>query len=706
MNTSLSLRAKLLWLALLGALGTATVGAVGYWGLARSTRDTSAIRAGARVLRAQMDADHEHDAIRGNVLQAVLAGRTQDLAARPRLLGALEADAKKFNDALDRVGQSVVSDEAKQKVARMRPAYERYVQTATAVAELAFTDAVTASARLPEFQTEFENIKRDNATLGDLIEREVQRVENEANERLANSRVLSVVTLLVFLLLTLSASRLLGAWITRQVREVAERVERLHREAVASLGRAIEGLAQGDLTRTVRAEVDPLPVQSHDDLGVLAESVNGIIEQTRVTTQAFEVARRTIHELVTETRRLAEAAQRGKLGERGDAGHFAGSYREVVEGVNDTLDAVVAPVNEAALVLQRLAARDLVPRVRGAYQGDHAKIQQALNAALENLSEALGAVAASAREVAVSSEEVGATSRDLAHGAADQAAALEEVASSMREMAVMTKRNASSAAEARALSDSARASTSDGVTEVGRLADAIDRIRTSAEDTAKIVRTIDEIAFQTNLLALNAAVEAARAGDSGRGFAVVAEEVRNLALRSADAARTTAQLIEESVRSTEAGVQINNHVLAKLSEIDQRVNRVGQVVAEIAAASDEQARGVEHIDRALDGMSVRTQEVAASADESERTSRSLGDQSQALSKLVGEFSLGGQAREAVPRRPAPARPPAAPPRRSTSQRALGSKVAKPPAPASKTAEPAPASGPALPATDDSGAWDF
>jgi peptidyl-tRNA hydrolase len=190
------------------------------------------------------------------------------------------------------------------------------------------------------------------------------------------------------------------------------------------------------------------------------------------------------------------------------------------------------------------------------------------------------------------------------------------------------------------------------VGEAKRLAEAIARIKSSSEATAKIVKTIDEIAFQTNLLALNAAVEAARAGDSGKGFAVVADEVRSLAMRSADAARNTAQLIDESVKSTEQGVALNAKVLTQLGEIDDRVSRVGQVVGEIAAASDEQARGVELIDRALDEMSQRTQAVAASADESEGASRNLLEQSDTLRALVGEFKLQhGAARPGAPRIP-------------------------------------------------------
>lgn len=402
----------------------------------------------------------------------------------------------------------------------------------------------------------------------------------------------------------------------------------------------------------ITPRTQPLPVTSKDEIGTLTATVNDIISQTQATVGAFEEARGILRGLITETNRLAGEAKAGNLRDRGHEAAFDGSFRELVQGINHTLDAVLAPINAATDTLEKLAQRDLTTRVQGEYTGDHARIQQSLNSAMDKLSEALGAVAATAADVATGAGQIDSGSKALARGASDQAASLEEVSASARELAAMTKRNAASAAEGRSLADGARSSTSEGVAEAQRLAEAIARIKASSEATAKIVKTIDEIAFQTNLLALNAAVEAARAGDSGRGFAVVADEVRSLAMRSAEAARSTAQLIDESVRSTEQGVALNDKVLSQLSEIDDRVNRVGQVVGEIAAASDEQARGVELIDRALDGMSQRTQAVAASADESEAASRNLLGQSDALRALVGEFRLGRSSARAIGGSPA------------------------------------------------------
>jgi methyl-accepting chemotaxis protein len=182
-----------------------------------------------------------------------------------------------------------------------------------------------------------------------------------------------------------------------------------------------------------------------------------------------------------------------------------------------------------------------------------------------------------------------------------------------------------------------------GVDSMSRLSDAIGRIKSSSDSTARIIRTIDEIAFQTNLLALNAAVEAARAGDAGRGFAVVAEEVRNLALRSAEAAGNTATLIEQSVKNSESGVALNREVLKNLSDINEQVQRVGSVMAEIAAASEQQNQGVTQVNNVMHQMNTITQQIAANAEESAVGAEELSGQADELKNMLFSFRLSSGA---------------------------------------------------------------
>jgi methyl-accepting chemotaxis protein len=176
-----------------------------------------------------------------------------------------------------------------------------------------------------------------------------------------------------------------------------------------------------------------------------------------------------------------------------------------------------------------------------------------------------------------------------------------------------------------------------------RLSDAINRIKASSDSTAKIVKTIDEIAFQTNLLALNAAVEAARAGDAGKGFAVVAEEVRNLAMRSAEAAKNTSNLIEESVSNAEQGVSINQEVLTNLREINAQVDKVSEVMAEIASASDQQSQGIGQITDGVDQVNHMTQRNAANSEESASSAVELDNLAHKMQKMVNTFELGEHA---------------------------------------------------------------
>ena len=195
--------------------------------------------------------------------------------------------------------------------------------------------------------------------------------------------------------------------------------------------------------------------------------------------------------------------------------------------MNATLDVVVGPINEASSVLERVAARDLSARMVGAYAGDHQKIKNSLNTAVGNLDQALTEVSAAAEQVSAAAGQINSGSQSLAQGSNEQASSLEEVSAAIQEMASMTELNTTHAKEAREITQAAGVATAEGVEGMTRLSSAVEKIRDSSEATAKIVKTIDEIAFQTNLLALNAAVEAARAGDAGKGFAVVAEEVRD-----------------------------------------------------------------------------------------------------------------------------------------------------------------------------------
>ena len=240
-------------------------------------------------------------------------------------------------------------------------------------------------------------------------------------------------------------------------------------------------------------------------------------------------------------------------------------------------------------------------------------------------------------QVASASSQVSSSSQSLAEGASEQAASLEETSSSLEEMASMTKRNAENAQNANDLAKQARAAADKGVGDMQSMNAAMEAIKVSSDDIAKIIKTIDEIAFQTNILALNAAVEAARAGEAGMGFAVVADEVRNLAQRSAQAAKETASKIEGAITKTAQGVQISAKVAEALNEIVAKARQVDQLVAEVSSASREQTQGITQVNTAVGQMDKVTQSNAANAEESAAAAEELKAQADAMKDSVAEL---------------------------------------------------------------------
>ncbi len=435
----------------------------------------------------------------------------------------------------------------------------------------------------------------------------------------------------------------------------------LHASVTKPLNKAvamIRELGKGHLS-------DRLNLERKDEIGVLAKTMDQFADDLKryVVVGMQQIAQGNINietpmmderdeigpaikmmvvnigNMVKEMNSLTQSALEGKLDIRGNEQEFKGAYQEIVQGVNKTLDAVMGPINEASGVLVQVANKDMTARVKGDYKGDHAKIKESLNLAVENLDKALQQVTIGAEQVASASIQVSTGGQSLSQGASEQASSLEEVSSNLQEMSSMTKQNAINAREAKGIADQARGSADKGAQSMNLMSSAINQIKSSSTATAKIVKTIDEIAFQTNLLALNAAVEAARAGDAGKGFAVVAEEVRNLAMRSAEAAKNTANLIEEAVKNSENGVAINVEVLKNFQEITERTNKVSQVVAEIAAASDQQDQGIGEVNKAVEQLNQLTQQNAANAEESASAAEEMSSQSEEMRSMVAGFRL-------------------------------------------------------------------
>ncbi len=353
----------------------------------------------------------------------------------------------------------------------------------------------------------------------------------------------------------------------------------------------------------------------------------------------LERAAATIGDAIRQYEETGQRYYQGILVERQVAKQMAASAKALVDQLNElqtlldkSLEAVTARTNAflASLVvvgvvvgvgLATVITRSIVKPVN--------RIINALREGAEQVSSAAG--------------QVSSASQSLAEGATEQAAGLQETSSSLEEMASMTKQNADNAQHANTLATEARKGANAGSEAMQRMNQAIQEIRKSSDETAKIIKVIDEIAFQTNLLALNAAVEAARAGEAGKGFAVVAEEVRNLAMRSAEAAKNTSAMIEGSVRNANNGVELAEEVTRVLNEIVNSVSKTTDLVSEIAAASQEQAQGIDQVNQAVSQMDKVTQATAANAEESASASEELSAQAEQLNEIVQELSalVGG-----------------------------------------------------------------
>ncbi len=392
----------------------------------------------------------------------------------------------------------------------------------------------------------------------------------------------------------------------------------------------------------------------------------------------------TIKDLVEETRILSENAVNGNLAARGNTDKFRGEYAQVVRGINETLEAVVAPIREASAVLQEIAQGNLQLKMEGNYKGDHAEIKKALNETIANLrnyveeisqvlsamgegdfdqsitaeykgdfveiknslnsisislSQTLDEIYQAAEQVALGARQVSDASQNLSQGSTEQASTVEELTASVTEIANQTKQNAVNANQANELSNAARENGIRGNAQMKGMLSSMAEINESSANISKIIKVIDDIAFQTNILALNAAVEAARAGQHGKGFAVVAEEVRNLAARSADAAKETTALIEGSISKVEMGTRLANDTAAALNDIAAGIEKSAELVASIASSSNEQASGIAQVNMGIEQVSQVVQNNSATAEESAAASEELSSQAELLKEQVGRFKL-------------------------------------------------------------------
>ncbi len=401
-----------------------------------------------------------------------------------------------------------------------------------------------------------------------------------------------------------------------------------------------------------------IEVLSHYANGDFDVDMDRLPEEKAVITETMDKAQANLRAIQNEILQLVETAKAGELDKRGDADKFSHGFRAMVGGINDTLDAIVGPVREVQAVLGALAQGDLTRRIERSYPGDYGRMRDDANATVEQLSRILNGIRGSADSIATASAEIASGNNDLSQRTEQQAASLEETASSMEELTATVRQNAEHARQANQLALNAGETAEAGGKVVSEVVTTMGSISESSRKISDIIGVIDGIAFQTNILALTAAVEAARAGEQGRGFAVVASEVRNLAQRSAQAAKEIKSLIEDSVDKVDAGSALVSRAGNTMAEVVTSVKRVTDIMADISAASSEQSAGIEQVNIAITQMDEGTQQNAALVEEASAATRSLEMQAEELREAVAIFRLGqeNQLRSAAPAMAKPASP--------------------------------------------------
>ncbi|HEY5760768.1 MAG TPA: methyl-accepting chemotaxis protein [Steroidobacter sp.] len=391
---------------------------------------------------------------------------------------------------------------------------------------------------------------------------------------------------------------------------------------------------------------------------VVAKLESGAIDEARAL--RVQKMRPAVVELLDAGDKLAELQDRFAEASS-DANEVAYNRATMISWASMLISGAIAAVlgmmlirsmmnslNTAVGTAERIASGQLGNKIEITSKDEFARLLRAMQDMDGKLSDIVGSVRLGADSVGSAARQISSGNDDLSQRTQEQASALEETASSMEEMTATVKQNADNARQASQLATGARDQADRGGAVVGRAVGAMGEISASSKRIADIIDVIDEIAFQTNLLALNAAVEAARAGEQGRGFAVVASEVRNLAQRSATAAKEIKDLINDSVAKVQAGTELVDESGKSLHEIVASVKRVADIVAEISAASEEQASGIDQVNTAITQMDTTTQQNAALVEEAAAASKAMEQQAQVLVEKVSFFSSTGGHQAAAP----------------------------------------------------------
>ena len=679
MLKKLTIRSSLIGIVV--ALAAAVIAAIGLSMLGMSAMKADTETLANRVMPTVKIAGEIESLMLTRHLLLNMHANTTDAAA----LSQFEADIRNDSANLERLrrdlGPLLVLESSREALKRYEALVPTYLSGIDKVLDLSRKgDKQAAAAQLREIRPTVYAMKQALEDLG-------KHISSRGLTVIAAAEATYKTNLFLFMgLAVVSALVSLGA-ILMATRRIAS--------PIVATTNAMNELAKGHLETVIQH------TERHDEIGTMAKAlevfrenlvkVRALEEQERAAAERRMRAAENMALVVSDVGEVVAAAAAGDFSARLQIDQADAQMQKLVAGINEINAVVDSATSEFARTLSAVAAGDLTVRIDSAYRGKFAELKGAINETVDRLSSTVKTIQLTSSEVGLAAREINMGADDLSKRTEEQASSLEETAATTEELAASVKASAQASRQAASIANEAMEAAQAGGAIAGQAVDAMARIEDASTKISDIIRVIDDIAFQTNLLALNAAVEAARAGDAGKGFAVVASEVRTLAQRSSEAAKDISALISSSNSEVGEGVKLVRQAGEQLSQILTASKKVAATIADISAASGEQANGIDEMSQAVAHLDEMTQQNAALAEQSAASAGSLSNRIGQLNDLVAAFRTGPEGasvgQTAAPASTEPAR------LRQLAEAAFAQTKAQAPRPAPRPA-PAPAPAPA------------